>query len=227
MDSAGVLLEAKDVSRCVPGTQQWLLRDVSLTIRRGDRLAIVGATGSGKTLFLRSLALLDPIDKGEVLWNCQPIRAHLVPDFRRQVTYLHQRPALIEGTVEDNLRLPFAFGVHAHERFDRERILSMLNIVGRGADFLSRTWRNLSGGEGQIVALVRVLQLDPTVLLLDEPTASLDTATANDIEQLIARWSKERDGLRATVWVTHDTEQSTRVAKRFLRMSSGQLVGEL
>lgn len=226
MDSPSILLEAKDLGRFIPGTKRWLLHDVSLTVCRGKRLAIVGPTGSGKTLLLRSLALLDPNDEGEILWLGQPIRAHAVPEFRRQVSYLHQRPALIEGTVEDNLRLPFAFGVHAHESFDRDRVLSMLETVARSTDFLSRSWRDLSGGEAQIVALVRVLQLDPTVLLLDEPTASLDTATANNIEQLIARWHNQMDVQRATVWVTHDREQSTRVATHVLQMNSGRLAGE-
>jgi putative ABC transport system ATP-binding protein len=226
MDSAGVLLEAKVLGRYIPGTRQWLLRDVSLAVGRGERLAIVGPTGSGKTLLLRSLALLDPIDHGEILWRSQPIRARAVPDFRRQVTYIHQRPALVEGTVEDNLRVPFALGVHARESFDRGRVLLMLDTVGRGVDFLSRNWRDLSGGEAQIVALVRVLQLDPSVLLLDEPTASLDAATADNIEQLIAGWHDPIDGQRATVWVTHDREQSLRVATRVLQMNSGRLVGE-
>ena len=226
MDSAGALLEAQDLGRFIPGTQQWLLRDVSITVRGGERLSIVGPTGSGKTLLLRSLALLDPVAAGQILWRGQPIRARSVPDFRRQVMYLHQRPALIEGTVEDNLRLPFTFGVHAHESFDLERVLSMLETVSRGAEFLPLNWLDLSGGEAQIVALVRVLQLNPTVLLLDEPTASLDAATANNIEQLITCWYKQTDGQRATVWVTHDREQSTRVATRVLRMNSGRLVGE-
>lgn len=226
MESADILLEAKDLCRFVPGTQQWLLRDVSLTVGRGERLAIVGPTGSGKTLLLRSLALLDPFDTGQILWLGQPIRPQSVPDFRRQVTYLHQRPALIEGTVDDNLRLPFTFGVHARDSFDREQVLSMLESVARDADFLSRSWRDLSGGEAQIVALVRVLQLNPTVLLLDEPTASLDTATVDNIEQLITHWHSKTDRQRATVWVTHDREQSTRVATRVLRMNSGRLLGE-
>jgi putative ABC transport system ATP-binding protein len=221
-----VLLEAKELGRVALGTGQSLLRGVSLSVRRGERLAIVGPTGSGKTLLLRSLALLDPIDQGEILWLNQPISARAVPDFRRQVGYVHQRPALIEGTVEDNLRLPFAFGVHAHEAFDRDRILSMMESVDRGSAFLSQSWRDLSGGEAQIVALIRVLQLRPIVLLLDEPTASLDAATAKNIEQLLAYWHQQVDGQRATVWVTHDRAQSSRVATRVLRMNSGRLIGE-
>ncbi|MBI3838811.1 MAG: ATP-binding cassette domain-containing protein [Planctomycetia bacterium] len=224
MDSAGVLLDAQGLGRFVPGTQQWLLRDVSLAVRGGDRLAIVGPTGSGKTLLLRSLALLDPIDEGRVLWLSQTISARLVPAFRSQATYLHQRPALIEGTVEDNLRLPFTFRIHAHQDFDRRRVASMLEMVGRGADFLARSWHDLSGGEAQIVALVRALQLNPTVLLLDEPTASLDASTTQTIERLISHWHERTNGKRALIWVTHDRQQSTRVAQRVVQMNAGKLL---
>ncbi len=224
MNSANVLLEARSIGRLARKTQTWLLREVSLAVRGGDSLAIVGPTGSGKTVLLRSLAILDPIDEGQVLWLNALISPDSVPDFRRQVIYLHQRPALIEGTVEENLRLPFSFGIHARESFDRNWVLSMLERVGRGADFLARLWRDLSGGEAQIVALLRALQLHPTVLLLDEPTASLDAAAAQTIEQLVSQWHQQSNGGRAVVWVTHDREQSSRVASRFVRMNSGRLV---
>jgi putative ABC transport system ATP-binding protein len=224
MNSTNVLLEARRVGRLAPETQTWLLRDVSIAVYGGDRLAIVGPTGSGKTLLLRSLALLDSTDEGQVLWLNGPIGPGSVPDFRRKVIYVHQRPALIEGTVVENLRLPFSFGIHARENFDGNWVLSMLARVGRRADFLARSWRDLSGGEAQIVALVRALQLHPTVLLLDEPTASLDAAAAQTIEQLVSQWHQQSDGGRAVVWVTHDREQSSRVASRFVRMDSGHLV---
>jgi putative ABC transport system ATP-binding protein len=224
MNSTSVLLEARSIGRFARESKNWLLRDVSLAVCGGDRLAIVGPTGSGKTLLLRSLALLDSTDEGQVLWLNGPIGPGSVPDFRRQAIYLHQRPALIEGTVEENLRRPFSYAIHAHENFDCDWVLSILARVGRGADFLARSWRDLSGGEAQIVALVRALQLRPTVLLLDEPTASLDAAAAQTIEQLVSQWHQLSNAGRAVVWVTHDREQSSRVASRFVRMDSGRLV---
>jgi putative ABC transport system ATP-binding protein len=114
--------------------------------------------------------------------------------------------------------------IHAHERFDREWVVSLLDRVGRGPEFLDQAGRELSGGEAQVVAVIRALQLHPRVLLLDEPTASLDAATAQAIEQLVAGWHREAAGERATVWVTHDHEQSSRVADRLLWMKSGHLV---
>jgi putative ABC transport system ATP-binding protein len=223
MDSARILLETQGIGRLAVRTRQWLLRDISLVVRPGERLAIVGSTGSGKTLLLRSLALLDPLDEGRILWRGEPVAARMVPDFRRQVIYLHQRPPLIEGTVEVNLRLPYTFAIHAHEAFNRNRTVAMLEGVGRG-DLLRRNWRDLSGGESQIVALLRALQLEPTILLLDEPTASLDSDTALSIERLVLNWHQQTDHGRAVIWVTHDRAQSARVATRVLHMQSGGLV---
>jgi len=216
------LLEARGLGRRHPNGNDWLLRDVSLTICPGQRLAIAGPSAAGKTLLLRALALLDRLDAGELFWRGKPIAPADVPDYRRQVIYLHQRPASFEGTVEQNLRQPFSLRVHRGRIFDRDWIISRLCSVGRTADFLERFTRDLSGGEAQLVALLRALQLTPRVLLLDEPTAALDRETAQAAEQLVAAWLGEDAG-RATVWVSHNLEQSRRVADRTLRLVAGQV----
>lgn len=223
MDSAHPLLETRYIGRRAPGTQHWLLRGISLVVQPGERLSIVGASGAGKTLLLRSLALLDPLDEGQVFWQGEPVTARMVPDFRRQVVYLHQRPPLVEGSVEENLRLPYTFAIHSGKQFDRARVQSQLESVGRG-DLMQRNWRDLSGGEAQIVALLRALQLEPTILLLDEPTASLDSSTAQLIERMVLDWQQQPERGRAAVWVTHDQAQSARIATRVVHMQSGGLV---
>jgi putative ABC transport system ATP-binding protein len=130
---------------------------------------------------------------------------------------------LLEGTVEDNLRQPFSFQVHHGRDFDRDRVLELLDALGRGDGFLDTSCRDLSGGEAQLVALVRAVQLDPAVLLLDEPTASLDQATARAAEGLVDRWFAAGKGGRALVWVSHDRDQARRVAGRSLHLRSGRL----
>ena len=80
---------------------------MSLEVEAGERVALQGPSGSGKTLLLRSLALLDPLDQGEVLYEGEPVADDEVPGFRRRVVYLTQAPVLVEGTVADNLALPF------------------------------------------------------------------------------------------------------------------------
>jgi len=226
MDSSNVLLEAHAIGRVAFDTRKPLLREVSLRVRAGDRLAIAGPSGAGKTLLLRALALLDPIDEGQILWRGQPIEPSRVPDFRRQLVYVQQRPTMIEGTVEENLRFPFSFRVQANESYNRDRVLAMFKSAGRDADLLERSGRDLSGGEAQIVAIVRVLQLDPTMLLLDEPTAALDGTAVEAIERLVSEWHEQAGAGRAFIWVTHDAQQAIRVAKRTLSMNAGRLVVE-
>src|SRR5687768_506301 len=100
-----------------------LLNGISLSIEPGERFAIVGPTGSGKTLLLRALSLLDAVDSGEVRFEGRTIPDAEVPAFRRRVVYLHQRPALIEGTVDDNLKLPWRFKAKANSAYERQSVL--------------------------------------------------------------------------------------------------------
>ncbi len=217
------IVEAVRIGRRKPATDEWLLREVSIQVRPGERTAIAGPTGSGKTLLLRSLALLDSLDEGEVRWRGAVVSRGRVPLFRSRVIYLHQRPALVEGTVLENLRLPQEFRVHRDKSFDRERILCRLNALGRDADFFDKKTADLSGGEAQIAALLRAMQLEPDVLLLDEPTAALDRRAVESVEQLVAAWLSEKPHERATVWVSHDAEQARRVSDVVLQMREGRL----
>jgi putative ABC transport system ATP-binding protein len=174
-------------------------------------------------LLLRAIALLDPLDDGVIQWKGRIPAGSAVPIYRREVVYLHQRPALFEGSIEANLRFPFALKANRGVSFDRNRILDLLGSVGRTASFLGKSSRDLSGGETQIVALLRALQLNPSILLLDEPTASLDEATAEAIEYLIHQWLTEAPAQRASLWVTHNSNQTSRVADKWLRMNRGRL----
>ncbi|MEQ8786432.1 MAG: ATP-binding cassette domain-containing protein [Pirellulaceae bacterium] len=215
------LLAAHAIGRQAEG--RWLLKQVSLALPAGARMAIVGPSGSGKTLLLRALALLDPVESGEILWRGEPVRGGDVPRFRSRVIYLHQRPALIEGTVEENLRLPFSLGVHRDKTFDRDAIAGRLASLGREASLLSRQTGALSGGEAQITALLRAMQLEPEVLLLDEPTASLDDDSKRTVETMVDAWRDESPELRTTVWVTHDAGQVERIADQVFPMRDGAL----
>src|SRR5690242_11040785 len=104
LSDVNVLLGAQEIGGLAPMSGGWLLEDVSIDTCPGERLAIVGPSGSGKSLLLRALALLDGIDAGKIEFRRQPAASTSVPDYRRNVSYLHQRPALFEGTVESNLQ---------------------------------------------------------------------------------------------------------------------------
>jgi putative ABC transport system ATP-binding protein len=220
------ILEAVAIGRKAPEGQSWLLEGVSFSVLPGDRVAIVGPSGAGKTLVLRSLACLDPLDAGEIHWHGLPIHRAMVPDFRRQVIYLHQRPVLFDGTVEANLQLPLSLSVHHGRKYDRDYVLGFLLPLGRGESFLAQPVENLSGGEGQIVALLRALQLDPQVLLLDEPTAALDGETEAAVELLVEDWWQRAKDRRAVVWVSHDRQQILRMTGRIVSIKQGRLEGD-
>ena len=202
-----------------------LLNGVSLSVPAGSTTAVVGAPGSGKTLLLRAMSLLDPVESGEIRFRGRPVEDHEVPRFRRRVILLPQRSVLIEGSVRSNLQLPYAFAPTSEADYDEPRINSWLTSLDRDAALLDRDVRDLSGGESQVVALIRAVQLDPDVLLLDEPTSSLDAETTGAVERLVDEWY-EADSQRALVVVTHLRAQAERIAETSMRMESGSITSE-
>ena len=225
------LIEARNLTRRAPGQGAWLFQGISLSLHEGDQLALRGPSGSGKSVVLRAIALLDACDEGDVLWQGAPIEAAAVPAYRQKVIYLPQRSAMLPGSVADNLRLPFAFAASAGKSYDEAQAGSWFARLGRGDDFLTKNARDLSGGEAQLVALVRALQLAPQVLLLDEATSALDAQTATSFQQLVTTWAADRPsgvdhGLplgRALVWVTHDEKQRVSLSNRVVNISRGRI----
>ncbi|MFQ5350263.1 MAG: ATP-binding cassette domain-containing protein [Thermoanaerobaculia bacterium] len=215
------MLEARSIARRA-GTQ-WLLRPADLAIAGGERIALSGPSGAGKTVLLRALALLDSLQGGEILLDGSPIAPAGVPAYRCRVGYLHQAPALADGTVEHNLRLPFSLSAHRRQSFDRHRALDLLRQLGKENEFLRRRRGELSGGEAQITALVRLLQLAPSLLLLDEPTAALDPESAELTRALLGDWQRADADARAYLWVTHDAALAGVAADRHLRLEDGRL----
>ncbi len=224
MNPTPVCLEARNLSRRHPNGQGWLLDEVSLAIESGSRTSISGPSGSGKTLLLRALARLDPFDDGEVRFEGRRIAREAIPEYRSSVVYLHQRPALLASRVEEALRRPFLLNVHHRRSFSRERIARLLEGLGRDESFLAKPVEELSGGESQLVALLRAVQLDPKVLLLDEPTAALDPQATAAVEALVNEWQAGDRQQRSIVWVSHDAAQSRRMSGRVVRLEAGRVV---
>ncbi|WP_412069332.1 ATP-binding cassette domain-containing protein [Rubrivirga sp. IMCC43871] len=190
--------------------ERWVWRGLSVAVRPGDRLAVRGASGAGKTLLLRALAGLDALDEGELGANGEPVLS--LPSHRAAVAHVAQRPALFDGTVRDNLGAPFAFAAH-DGAYDESRALALTHALAREPALLDQSVDGLSGGEAATVGLARALLTDPTVLLLDEPTSGLDPDRAAAVEAVIDAFLAG-DARRAAVWTSHDAAQLARVTDR-------------
>ena len=214
------------------------LRGVDLAVRRGEILAVVGPNGAGKTTLFRLLTFYLRPQRGSVeyFFGGRPTPAR---EARRRIAAVLQEPSLFStdvfGNVAYGLLLRAPFGERLRTRFRRglrrlrlhpppspveERVEEALRAVGLEG-FASRRASSLSRGEAQRVALARALVLEPEVLFLDEPTASLDPESAAIVEGTVRRLGE--DG-RTVLLTTHDPAQARRLADRIVRLVGGRVV---
>lgn len=198
-----------------------LLDHVDFAIEPGQRIALAGPSGSGKSTLMRAIAMLDPVDSGEVSFHGQTITGKLVPSYRRRVVYLAQRPALVPGSVLENLSMAFSFA-SAETTFQVERATELLQTLDRNEAMLQQVASTLSGGEQQLVALVRAILIQPSIILFDEPTASLDPASTASFERLVRVWL-DADANRSLVWTSHDADQVARMTSIMYRIAAGKI----
>lgn len=196
-----------------------LWQDVAFVLKAGSSLAVTGASGSGKTLLLRTLAGLRPTDHGAIRCKGKPLDDWWMPEYRAHIVYLAQRAALPDGSVRAALAAPFALHVHHRQQFDAAFALRCLDALGLPPAFLDQAADDLSGGELQIAALIRALLVEPSVLLLDEPTAALDPERTRRVEALLDTWLRGAPQ-RACIWVSHDAAQVNRVSQRTLALGA-------
>jgi tungstate transport system ATP-binding protein len=200
---------------------QTVLEISDLRIRQGSIVGLVGPNGSGKSTLLKILAFLEPPSEGRVRFNGR--KAHIDdPAIRHQVTLLLQDPYLLKRSVFDNV----AYGprVRGEATGLRQRVEEALVWVGLApASFASRGWHELSGGEAQRVALASRLILRPRVLLLDEPTASVDAASAQLIQEASVR-AREEWGTTLVI-ASHDLQWLHKVCDEVLNFFNGRIVG--
>jgi putative ABC transport system ATP-binding protein len=188
-----------------------VLRDVTMSIPSGST-ALLGPSGSGKSTLLRLLNRLADPDEGVVRFHGTDVRGLNPLELRRRVGLVPQLPAPVPGTVADNVR----FGPRLEGRdVDPE---PPVRLAGLDASFLDRDASRLSVGEQQRVMLARALALEPEVLLLDEPTASLDEVARLGVEHALRNL---RDV--SFVLVTHDARQAERLTERTIRLEDGRV----
>jgi putative ABC transport system ATP-binding protein len=226
-DSRSVpVYELRGVSKAysLGGNAVHAVREVELTVAAGEAAAIVGPSGSGKTTLLQLLGALDRPSEGEVLFEGRDIArlgdGELGKLRLRTFGFVFQQFNLIPTlTAAQNVEIALApAGLAGEAR--RERVLRLLDSVGLSAR-ADHVPSKLSGGEQQRVAIARALANEPHVLLADEPTGNLDSATGAEIIDLLLSLSAE--GRRTVVVVTHDVDIARR-AGRVVRMQDGRLL---
>ncbi|HLJ94043.1 MAG TPA: ATP-binding cassette domain-containing protein [Gemmataceae bacterium] len=211
------LYHLKETTKSYGGSP--VLQIGGLEVFRGEMLCVVGPTGAGKSTLLRLLAGVEAPTAGQIMFADCRLGSRNVPlEILRRITLVFQRPVLLGGTVRTNVE----YGLHLRGRDRRsahvDEILGSLQLSA----LASRSCRNLSGGETQLVALARALVLRPEVLLLDEPTANLDPARVALVERTIATVHREQQ--TTVVWATHNLFQARRVADRVAFLLEGHLV---
>lgn len=164
-----------------------LLRDLSLRVRGGDRVLIVGPTGSGKSSLLHALNLMNQSYDGTITLRNKDIRAYKPEALRAKICLVMQEPWLDQGSVADALDEPLRYASRKHHPIpERDRhVKELLAAFHLPEDILAQSTEKLSGGEKQRVALVRALQLRPEVLLLDEISSALDQNTSGIISDCV------------------------------------------
>jgi putative ABC transport system ATP-binding protein len=194
-----------------------VLRELTARLPRGAS-CIAGPSGSGKSTILRLLDRLADPETGVVRYHGEDVRERDPLELRREVCLVPQLPALLDGSVADNI----AFAGRLAGR-DPE-IGRLLDLAGLDASFAERDAGRLSVGEQQRVMLARALALEPRVLLLDEPTSALDAEARDAIEGTLLDLRERLEV--STVLVTHDLDQARRMADWVVRIDAGRAVGE-
>ena len=219
------MLEVRDITKIYnPGTltEQRLFEHFSLTVEEGQFVAIVGTSGSGKSTLLHMLGGLDRPTGGTVTVDGKELSAmrdeELTIFRRRKIGFVFQNYNLVPVlNVYENIVLPIQLDGNAPDKAYVERIIETLGLEAK----LQNLPNNLSGGQQQRVAIARALAAKPAIILADEPTGNLDSATSLDVMGLLKVTAQKFS--QTIVMITHN-EELAQMADRIIRIEDGRIV---
>ena len=205
-----------------------VLNGISLSVSRGETLAVLGRSGTGKSVLLRLIIGLEKPDSGSVCIYGQDIAGLALDrmgEIRKKMGFLFQHAALYDSlTVAGNVAFPLEHHRRDMSEAERaDRVRQLLAEVGMEGD-LEKMPSDISGGMQKRVGLARALALEPEILLLDEPTAGLDPISSGEIDELILKLQRERQ--MASIVVTHDLHSAKTIANRLALLDQGNVVIE-
>ena len=225
-DGSAPVIAVEDLHKCF-GSQK-VLNGISVAVGRGETLAVLGRSGTGKSVLLRLIIGLDKPDSGSVRIHGQDIAGLALDrmgEVRKKMGFLFQHAALYDSlTVEQNVAFPLLHHKKEMSKSERgDRVRALLAEVGmEGA--LAKMPSDISGGMQKRVGLARALALEPDILLLDEPTAGLDPSSSAEIDDLILKLQDEHH--MASIVVTHDLHSAKTIADRLALLDGGDVVIE-
>lgn len=207
---------------------QKVLDGISVAVKRGETLAVLGRSGTGKSVLLRLIIGLEKPDSGSIRIHGRDIAGLALDrlgEIRKKVGFLFQNAALYDSlTVEQNVAFPLEHHKKEMSKSEKhDRVLRLLAEVGMENE-LAKMPSDISGGMQKRVGLARALVLDPDILLLDEPTAGLDPISAGEIDDLVLTLQQEHH--MASVVVTHDLHSAKTIADRLALLNEGNVVIE-
>ncbi|MFC1872931.1 ABC transporter ATP-binding protein [Chloroflexota bacterium] len=211
------LLETVNLCQQYEGKEA--LKNVNISLNRGEIFALIGPSGAGKTTLLRLIDLIDSPSSGEIYFDGRNIAVSDRLAIRRRIAFVLQKPAVFNTTVYNNLAIGLKWRGLSRS-YIHQQVGIILEMVGM-TEYHNRNARSLSGGEAQRVAIGRALAVKPEVLLLDEPTANLDPRSATAIEKLLANIIEQR--ATTIIMSTHDMGQGQRLADRIAVLVDGTI----
>jgi len=206
---------------------QTVLNGITLHVNRGETVAVLGRSGTGKSVLLKLIIGLQPSDSGTVKIDGQQITGldinHL-NQVRKSVGFLFQQAALYDSlTVEENVGFPLSRHTRISDADRKKRVQELLESVGMEQD-LEKMPSEISGGMQKRVGLARALALNPDILLFDEPTAGLDPITGAEIGKLILELKQKRK--MTAIVVTHDIRGAKVFSDRMVLIHEGNILAE-
>ena len=200
----------------------YLLQDISCEFFSGDKLAIVGASGAGKTSLLRLLNRLISPTEGEMYFAATAFEDYSPVKLRQQIVLVPQEPKLLGMTVQDTLAYPLKLQ-RSPETEIRQRIETWTKALRIPEAWFNCNELQLSVGQRQLVAIARGLIMEPKILLLDEPTSALDIGTATQVLNILNNLAPET----TIAIVTHQLELVEKFASRILYLQQGKLLQDI